>query len=71
MTWFRLLLFFIVFSQFSTVLRCSWTLREAVVGSVWVGSCIVRECAHRCVPGEEILKLWLGVGSYSAIMCAL
>ena len=26
------------FSQFSTVLRCSWRLREAVVGITWVAN---------------------------------
>ena len=29
------------FSQFSTVLRCSWRLREAVVGSAWVANIAV------------------------------
>ena len=29
------------FSQFSTVLRCSWRLREAVMGSVWVANIAV------------------------------
>ena len=38
MTWSRLTLFSIFFSQFSTVLRCSWRFREAAMGSGWVAN---------------------------------
>ena len=44
---------FNVFSQFSTVWRCSWRLREAVVGSPWVANIAVTSANVPNVGGQN------------------